>query len=151
MPFATGRKQNPAGDGMRTGVESLLRAEGILEMTRKLSLSLASIVIGGLFAAQGFSQTDPRGKSHTLHGTVEGINNFAQSIRVNQEKIEGYSNARTATYNVDDAAMLKRLEIGDQIVATIYEKDDTLYDIRLVQIYDADPIPRNPPPPRSPR
>ena len=104
-----------------------------------------------LYSREFSIQTDPRGKSHTLHGTVEGINNFAQSIRVNQEKIEGYSNARIATYNVDDAAMLKKLEVGDQIVATIYEKDDSLYDIRVVQIYDADPIPRNPPPPRSPR
>ena len=120
-------------------------------MTQKLSLSLATIVIAGLFAAQGIPQTDPRGKTHTLHGTVEGINDFAQSIRVNQERIEGYSNARMATYNVDDAAMLKKLEIGDRIAATIYEKDDTLYDIRVVQINDAHPIPGNPPPPRSPR
>jgi fructose-1,6-bisphosphatase len=115
----------------------------------QLSLSLASIVIAGFFGAQGIAQTDPRGKSHTLHGTVEGINNFAQSIRVKQEKIEGYSGARIATYNVDDAAMLEKLDIDDRIVATIYEKDDTLYDIRVVQINDANPL--GYPPPRSPR
>ena len=105
----------------------------------------ASIVIAGLFAAKVIAQTDAKGKSYTLYGTVEGINNFAQSIRVNQERIAGYSNARVATYNVDDSAMLKKLEIGDRIVATIYEKDDTLYDIRVVQINDA-PIPGNRPP-----
>ena len=115
----------------------------------RLSLSLASIVIAGLIAAKGIAQTDPRGKSHVLRGTVEGINNFAQSIRVKQEKIEGYSDARIATYKVDDAAMLKKLEIDDRIVATIYEKDDTLYDIRVVQINDANPL--GYPPPRSPR
>jgi len=92
---------------------------------------------------------DPRGKSHTLHGTVEGINDFAQSIRVKQEKIEGYSEARVATYKVDDAAILKKLEIGDRIAATIYEKDDTLYDIRVAQINDANPVPV--PPRRRPR
>ena len=108
----------------------------------QLSLSLAFILIAGLFAAKGIAQTDPRGKSHTLHGTVEGINDFAQSIRVKQEKVEGYLEARVATYNVDDAAILKKLEIGDRIVATIYEKDDTLYDIRVAQIYD----PLRPPP-----
>ena len=107
----------------------------------RLILSLASIAIAGFLAAKGIAQTDPRGKSHTLHGTVEGINNFAQSIRVKQEKIEGYSEARIATYKVDDAAMLEKLEIDDQIVATIYEKDDTLYDIRVVQINDANPVP----------
>ncbi len=114
-------------------------------MAKKLSLGLASILIAGLFAANGTAQTDPRGKSYTLHGTVEGINNFAQSIRVNQERIEGLSNSRLATYNVDDAAMLKKLEIGDRIVATIYEKDDTLYNIRIAQINDANPLSYPPP------
>ena len=118
-------------------------------MTQKLSLSLASIVIAGLFATKGIAQADARGKRYTLHGTVEGINDFAQSIRVNQERIEGYSNSRIATYNVDDPAILKRLEIGDRIVATIYEKDDTLYDIRVAQINDANPVPV--PPLRPPR
>lgn len=115
----------------------------------QFSLSLVSIVIAGLFAARGMAQTDARGKSHTLHGTVEGINDFAQSIRVKQEKIEGYSDARVATYKVDDAAILKKLEIGDRIAATIYEKDDTLYDIRVAQINDASPVPV--PPLRPPR
>jgi hypothetical protein len=117
-------------------------------MSKRFSLrALAVFVAVVLFSSAGFTQTDPRGKSHTLHGTVEGINDFAQSIRVKQEKIEGYSDARVATYSVDDAAMLKKLEIDDRIVATIYEKDDTLYDIRVVQINDANPVPVPPPRP----
>ena len=119
----------------------------VQKMIQKLSLSLASLAIAGLFSAKGIAQTDARGKSYTLHGTVEGINDFAQSIRVNQERIEGYSNSRIATYSVDDPAILKKLEIGDRIVATIYEKDDTLYDIRVAQINDANPVPV---PPLSP-
>ena len=110
-------------------------------------LIIFAVVIASLFAARAMAQTESRGRSHTLHGTVEGINDFAQSIRVNQEKIEGYSDARMATYNVDDAAILKKLEIGDRIVATIYEKDDTLYDIRVAQINDAKPVPIPPPRP----
>ncbi len=108
-------------------------------MAKRLSRSATAVfVIGGLFAVAGFAQTDPRGKSHILNGTVEVINDFAQSIRVNQEKIEGYSDARTATYNVDDAAILKKLAVGDRIVATIFEKDYyTLYDIRIVEFRDA--------------
>ena len=103
---------------------------------RLCAVVAASIVIAGLFAAKGIAQTDPKGKSHTLHGTVEGINDFAQSIRVNQEKIAGYSEARSATYGVDDTSILSKLEVGDRIVATIYEKDDVLHDIRVVRIYD---------------
>ena len=93
-------------------------------------------MVVALFAFVGFAQTDPRGRSHTLHGTVEGINDFAKTIRVKQEKIEGYSDARTTTYNVDDSTMIEMLEVGDKIVATIYEKDDILYDIRVVRIDD---------------
>jgi len=125
--------------------EGRINASRTFEVTQKLSLGLASIVIAGLFAAKGIAQTDPRGKSHTLHGTVEGINDFAQSIRVNQERIAGYSNSRIATYNVDDPAMLKKLESGDGIAGTIDEKDDTLYNISVVQIYAANPVPIPPP------
>jgi Cu/Ag efflux protein CusF len=106
-------------------------------MTKRLSLGVvASLLVVALFAFAGFAQTDPRGRSYTLHGTVEGINDFAKSVRVNQEKIEGYSDARITTYNVDDSTMIEKLELGDKIVATIYEKDDILYDIRVVRIDD---------------
>jgi len=106
-------------------------------MTKRLSLSVvASFLIMILLAVAGFAQADPRGKSYTLHGTVEGINDFAKTVRVNQEKIKGYSDARTTTYNVDDSTMIEKLEVGDKIVATIYEKDDILYDIRVVRIDD---------------
>jgi len=111
-------------------------------MAKRLSLILAAaFVIAIVFAATGFAQSDPRGRSHTLRGTVEGINGFAQSIRVSQDKIEGFSEARIETYNVDDTELLTKLEVGDQIVATIFEKDDTLYDIRVVRIYDSRPFP----------
>jgi len=106
-------------------------------MSKWLSLSVvASLVIAGLVVDAGFAQSDPRGKSYTLHGTVEGIYDSAQSIRVSQEKIEGYSDARIATYHVDDAAILKKIHLDDKIVATIYEKDNALYDIRVVRIDD---------------
>ena len=109
-------------------------------MTKRIGVGVVgAFVIAAFFTITGFQQTGSRGKSHTLHGTVEGINAFAQSIRVRQEKIEGYSDARIATYGVNDAAILKRLEVGDRIAATIYEKDDVLYDIRVAIIYDTDP------------
>jgi len=106
-------------------------------MFKQLSLSvLGFFVVASLVVVVGSAQSDPRGKSHTLHGTVEGIYDSSQSIRVRQEKIEGYSSARIATYHVDDAAILKKLQPDDRIVATIYEKDNALYDIRVVTIGD---------------
>lgn len=112
-------------------------------MSKRLSLSvMAAFVIAGLFAVAGCAQSDPRGRGHTLHGTVEGIYDSTQSIRVSQDKIEGFSDARIATYHVDDVAILKKLQLTDQIVATIYEKNDALYNIRVVRIDDRISPPR---------
>ncbi len=111
-------------------------------MTRKLGLIItAAFVMATLLPWSGFAQSDPRGKSYTLRGKIEAINDFSNSIRVNQEKIDGYSDARVATYRVDDPEMLKKLEVDDQIVATIYEKEDILHDIRVVRISDGPAAP----------
>jgi hypothetical protein len=56
-----------------------------------IRLILTAFVTACFFAIVGLAQADPRGKSHTLHGSVEAVNGFAESIRVNQEKIDGYS------------------------------------------------------------
>ena len=108
-----------------------------VEMTALFRLcATACCLVLGLRWSQDSGQGDPRGKSHTLYGTVEAIYDSTQSIRVSQDKIEGYSEARVATYRVDDAEILKKLQVDDKIVATIYEKDLGLYDIRIVRIDD---------------
>ena len=104
---------------------------------------VTAAVVSVLLPAAGLAQSGARTRPHTLHAKVEVVNEFAHSLRVKQEKIAGYSDARVMTYNVDDPGVLKKLEVGDEIVATIYEKDDTQYDIRIVRIDD-----RLPPSPR---
>lgn len=106
-----------------------------MECPKGILSAVAVFAIAGLVVA-GFAQSDRRGKSYALHGIVEEIYDSDQSIRLSQEKIEGYSDARIGTYHVDDAAILKKLHVDDKIVATIYEKDDVLYDIRVVRIDD---------------
>ncbi len=106
-------------------------------MSKRLLLNFAiTFAIAGLFTVADVAQTSPKGKGYFVHATVEQINDFAQSIRVKQERIPGYSEARIATYNVDDASLLKKLEVGDKIAATIYDKDDTLHDVQVVKIDD---------------
>jgi Cu/Ag efflux protein CusF len=106
-------------------------------MSKRSILNVAlAFGIAGLFIVADLAQTNPKGKSHFLNATVEQINDFAKTIRIKQEKIAGYSDVRIATYNVDDTEILKKLEVGDKITATIYEKDDTLHDIQVVRIYD---------------
>ena len=107
-----------------------------LRRTLLLATAAACLIAAIGLVQPGSAQTDTRGRKHTLHATVDVVNEYAQSVRVTQEAIAGFSEARSATYKVDDPSILKRLEEGDRIAATIFEKDDTLYDIRVAQIYD---------------
>src|SRR5690348_16283881 len=90
------------------------------------------------FCMLGFSET----KTYTLKGTIQTVNEFAQTVTVRQERIAGYAEARVMTYKVHDPAILEKLGEGDRIVATIRENDATLYDVRVVRIDDRSPSPQ---------
>jgi len=46
--------------------------------------------------------------------------------------VEGYMDAMTMPYKVDKPDLLKNVKVGDQIKATVYDGDYTLYDIHVV-------------------
>ena len=71
-----------------------------------------------------------KGKSHTLAGKVEGVQ--ADRLTVNHGKVEGYMDAMTMPYKVDKPDILKNVKVGDQITATVYDGDYTLYDVKVV-------------------
>jgi Cu/Ag efflux protein CusF len=67
----------------------------------------------------------------TFHGKVEA---HAKGLTVNGEKLEGWMDAMTITYPVDKPEVLKKVKVGDTIMATVYRGDITLDD---VQVYAA--------------
>lgn len=71
-----------------------------------------------------------KGKSHTLEGKVEAVQ--ATMLTVNHGKVEGYMDAMTMPYKVDKPDILKTVKVGDQITATVYDGDFTLYDVHVV-------------------
>lgn len=75
-----------------------------------------------------------KGKSHTLAGKVEGVQ--ADRLTVNHGKVEGYMDAMTMPYKVDKPDILKNVKVGDQITATVYDGDYTLYDVKVVPPQD---------------
>ena len=75
-----------------------------------------------------------KGKSHTLEGKVEGVQ--TDRLTVNHGKVEGYMDAMTMPYKVDKPDILKQVKVGDQIRATVYDGDFTLYDIHVVPPQD---------------
>jgi len=80
--------------------------------------------------ALGAAGQQAKGKSHTLEGKVEAVQ--ATMLTVNHGKVEGYMDAMTMPYKVDKPDLLKNVKVGDQIKATVYDGDYTLYDIHVV-------------------
>jgi|307.fasta_scaffold1224600_1 Cu/Ag efflux protein CusF len=96
----------------------------------------ATALLCMLAATSAFAQANAKKKSYTLHGKIEAVKGSEKKVTVKHDKIEGYMGAMTMDYKVADDAMLKKLKPGDEITATLYQDDYTLYDIRLTQIDD---------------
>jgi protein SCO1/2 len=91
-------------------------------------LTLAASVV---FTVSSFGQSTSDKKAHTFHGKVEAVNKDGKSLTVNGEKVEGWMDAMTMNYKVDDRSVLDKLKPGDQITATVYDGD---YSLQKVQV-----------------
>ena len=79
--------------------------------------------------ALSFAQTAPAKKPLTFHGKVEAVS--ADGVTVNGEKVEGWMDAMTMKYKVDDPKVLKTVKVGDKITATVYEGDMSLHKVQV--------------------
>ena len=92
-----------------------------------------------LFAAACLGQAAPAKKSFQFHGKVEAV--AADGVTVNGDKVEGWMDAMTMKYKVDDPKILKKVKKGDEITATVYEGDFSLPqgqgggEVREVNVY----------------
>ena len=77
-----------------------------------------------------FGQTASDKKSHQFHGKVEAVT--AEGLKVNGEKVEGWMDAMTMSYKVDDKKVLKAVKPGDEITATVYDGDYSLHKVQVV-------------------
>ncbi len=89
-------------------------------------LFLMVVAAATLFAGQHAKDA----KSYTLKGKVTEVGKDV--LTVNHDKVEGYMSAMTMPYKVDKVDILKKVKAGDQIEATVYDDDYTLYDIKVV-------------------
>lgn len=94
-------------------------------MARWIATLIAAVVLmcSGAMAQQ-------KGKQHILKGKVTDVG--TDRLTVNHEKVEGYMDAMTMPYKVDKVDILKAIKAGDQIEATVYDNDYTLYNVKVV-------------------
>lgn len=87
-----------------------------------------------LFLATAHAQNGNAGKrSFTFKGKVEKVDVAARKIMVNGEKVEGWMDSMTMLYAVDKEEVLKKLKVGDQITAKVYEGDFmVLHDVQVL-------------------
>jgi protein SCO1 len=99
----------------------------VFAVRRWITLFGAAVLMAAICLAQG-----PAKKAFTFHGKVEAVNAGAKSMTVNGEQVEGWMDAMTMGYKVDDPAILKNIKAGDRITATVYERDMTLHKVQVV-------------------
>src|SRR5215831_11035048 len=88
-----------------------------------------------LCLSYGYAQQNKNAgkKEYTFRGKIEKIDLNAKTMTVNGQKVEGWMNAMTMSYQPDKADVLKNLKVGDEITAKVYDGDfHTLYDVRVV-------------------
>jgi Cu/Ag efflux protein CusF len=103
----------------------------LFEMKRVPRL-ITAFSLAVFMAGVCFAQTAPEKKSYTFHGKVEAVDESAKSLKVNGEKVGGWMDAMTMNYKVDNAAILKKVKPGDQIMATVYEGDMVLHAVMVM-------------------
>jgi Cu/Ag efflux protein CusF len=107
-----------------------------MNRTRKLRITILGVVFSMLapLLTQQVMHAQPKGKkSYTFRGKVEKVDTATNRLTVSNEKIEGWMDAMTMQYAVDKAAeVVKRVKAGDQITATVYDGDFTLYNVQVV-------------------
>jgi Cu/Ag efflux protein CusF len=75
----------------------------------------------------------PKGKkSYMFKGKEEKVDTTTKRLTVANEAIEGWMGAMSMAYSVDKADdVIKAVKAGDQITATVYDGDYTLYDVKV--------------------
>jgi Cu/Ag efflux protein CusF len=71
-------------------------------------------------------------KTMAFFGRVESIDSERKVVTVKHGKIAGYAESGTTEHPVDEDVALKRIQRGDDIGATVYANDLTLYHIQVV-------------------
>ena len=99
---------------------------------KRMNRYVAVVTASLLLAAASYGQAASNKRSYVFHGKVEAVDENGSKLKVNGEEVKGWMSAMTMDYKVDDAAVLKKVKPGDQIMATVYDGDLVLHKIQVM-------------------
>jgi protein SCO1/2 len=91
---------------------------------------LMAAVMTVALAVSALAQHSPNAKSFVFKGKVTEVGK--DKLTVNHGSIEGFMGAMTMPYKVEKPDVLAKIKAGDQIEATVYADDFTLYNVKVV-------------------
>jgi Cu/Ag efflux protein CusF len=113
---------------VRVLIFTLLERQTMARVRRSILLACVAFLV----TITALAQKPAEKKSYTFHGKVESVDKAAKSLNVQNERIEGWMEAMTMLYPVDDVSILDKLKAGDLITATVYDGDYSLHNIKIV-------------------
>ena len=69
---------------------------------------------------------------YKMTGTVVSVELRSHQATIQHGAIPGFMDAMTMPYKVDKPDVFKKVKVGDQIKATVYEGDYTLYNVEVL-------------------
>src|SRR5215471_20706859 len=95
--------------------------------------TVLSVLLSCAYAQQNKNAPPAGKKEHVFKGKVEKIDVTQKTFTVNGEKVEGWMDSMTMVYVPDKEDVLKKVKVGDQIEAKVYDGDfRTLHDVHVV-------------------
>jgi Cu/Ag efflux protein CusF len=91
------------------------------------------LFLSSVYAAQNKTAPPAGKKEHVFNGKVEKIDVANKTFTVKGQKVEGWMDAMTMNYAPDKEDVLKKVKVGDEITAKVYDGDfRTLHDVQVV-------------------
>ena len=101
--------------------------------------AILCLLLSCAYAEQNKNAAPVAKKEYVFKGKVEKIDLANRTFTVNGQKVEGWMDAMTMSYAPDKEDVLKKVKVGDQITAKVYDGDfRTLHDIQVVAAPAAD-------------
>jgi Cu/Ag efflux protein CusF len=123
--------QKPENYGLRKGWSGAMG--GMMTLVRVLPAEKYDQIMQLVQQKAKQSPEERKPAGHVLLGKVEAVSESTGKLTVNHGAVEGWMGAMTMPYAVDKPDTLKRVKVGDQIKATVYDGDYTLHDVEVVQ------------------